>query len=304
MKTEAFCVSGSKLASLFQVWLTEQVQAGSERLGRKPGLAVILVGDNPASLSYIKRKEKVAEKCGFKTFDHRLKSSVSEKELSALIYELNQNSEVDGILLQLPLPKGLNENHFLRMIEPAKDADGLHPFNQGLLLAGDRDVPLPCTPKGVMALIDFAEHHRRTGEEAKKWPLETADLSSKKAVVIGRSLLVGKPLAQLLLSRNATVQMLHSKSPEPGKLCAEADIVVAAVGSAELVRGDWVKQGASVIDVGINRGEDGKLLGDVEYSSCAKKAAYITPVPGGVGPMTVAMLLLNTFESFLRRELV
>jgi methylenetetrahydrofolate dehydrogenase (NADP+)/methenyltetrahydrofolate cyclohydrolase len=299
--SEPFLLDGKKLASELQKTIFERATAGKERCGRAPGLGVILVGDNPASKAYVGRKEKVAAKCGFATFDKKLPETASYADVSAAIKEFNDNTDVDGILLQLPLPGDLDSNSLLDEIDPALDADGLHPLNQGLLMRGE-GVLRPCTPSGCMRLIDLA-YSRDTFHlgEHPYTELPEVDLSGKNAVVIGRSILVGKAVAFMLLERNATVQMMHSRTKDIEKLCQQADVVVAAVGRPHMVTGDWIKEGAVVIDVGINRLENGKLTGDVDFESAAPKAAAITPVPGGVGPMTVAMLMNNTLSAFEKR---
>jgi len=245
--------------------------------GVTPGLATVLVGDDPASHVYVGNKEKACREVGMRSFAQRLPATTSQAELVALVRELGANPDVHGILVQLPLPAGLDSRAVIDAIPPDKDADGLHPVSQGRLMAGDPGLR-PCTPIGVMRLID------ETG----------TDLKGLHAVVVGRSVLVGKPMALLLLERHATVTICHSRTRDLGAEVGRADVVVAATGQAGLVRGAWIKPGAVVIDVGMNRGPDGKLCGDVEFATAAERAGYITPVPGGVGPMTVAMLLVNT----------
>ena len=248
-----------------------------------PGLATVLVGHDPASHIYVRNKRRACEKVGIVNIHHELEEGVGQAELMRLIVELNQNPAVHGILVQLPLPKGYDydENEVLATIDPAKDADGFHPFNQGALMQG-RKAPVPCTPKGIMRLLDESG----------------MDLKGRHAVVVGRSNIVGKPIALLLLERHLTVTICHSRTRDLAAEVGRADVVVAAVGVAELVRGDWIKQGAVVLDVGINRNAEGKLVGDVEFHAAALRASWITPVPGGVGPMTIAMLLQNTFEAY------
>ena len=244
--------------------------------GVKPGLATVLVGDDPASKIYVGSKHKACEEVGIISFAHELPASTSEADLLQLIDELNADPKVHGILVQLPLPKGLDEKRVVYRLSPEKDVDGLHPVSQGRLLAGEPGFR-PCTPLGVMHLID------KTG----------VDIKGARAVVVGRSLLVGKPVAMLLLERHATVTLCHSRTADLPAEVARADILVAAIGKAEMVRGDWIRPGAVVIDVGINRTDAG-LKGDVEYAAAKERAAWITPVPGGVGPMTVALLMANT----------
>jgi methylenetetrahydrofolate dehydrogenase (NADP+)/methenyltetrahydrofolate cyclohydrolase len=245
--------------------------------GVVPGLATVLVGDDPASRLYVGNKEKACEEVGMRSFGHRLAASTEQAELLALVHALGRRRDVHGILVQLPLPAALDARAVLEALPPEKDVDGLHPVNQGRLLAGEPGLR-PCTPLGVLRLID------ETG----------VPLKGARAVVVGRSLLVGKPVALLLLERHATVTVCHSRTVDLGAEVGRADVLVAATGQAGLVRGAWIRPGAVVIDVGMNRGPDGKLCGDVEFAAACERAAHITPVPGGVGPMTVAMLLANT----------
>ena len=245
--------------------------------GIEPGLATVLVGDDRASQIYVGSKERACGEVGICSFGHRLPATISQVELLDLIVRLGRDDRVHGILVQLPLPAPLEAQPIIEAIPPAKDVDGLHPVSQGRLLAGQPGMR-PCTPLGVMRLLD------ETGVQ----------LRGARAVVVGRSLLVGKPVALLLLERHATVTMCHSRTADLAGEVGRADILVAATGQAGLVHGDWVRPGAVVIDVGINRGADGKLTGDVEFGPAAERASHITPVPGGVGPMTVAMLLANT----------
>ncbi|MBW0144077.1 bifunctional methylenetetrahydrofolate dehydrogenase/methenyltetrahydrofolate cyclohydrolase FolD [Sphingomicrobium clamense] len=271
--------------------VAEGVAAFKEKTGRTPGLAVVLVGEDPASQVYVGSKGKATVAAGMESFTHRLPDDTSQAELLALIDQLNGDPAVDGILVQLPLPGHLDEDEVIGEIDPSKDVDGFHVINAGRLSVG-QDAMVPCTPYGCIHLLK--QQH--------------GDLSGLHAVVIGRSNIVGKPMAQLLLSENATVTIAHSRTKNLPELAKSADILVAAVGRAEMVKGDWVKPGATVIDVGINRlppaeeGAKGKLVGDVAYEEAAEKAAAITPVPGGVGPMTIAMLLRNTLVAAHRRE--
>ncbi|MFK5955848.1 MAG: bifunctional methylenetetrahydrofolate dehydrogenase/methenyltetrahydrofolate cyclohydrolase FolD [Planctomycetota bacterium] len=253
----------------------------------QPGLATILVGEDPASHIYVRNKRRACEKVGVVSFHHELPAETGQAELLELIAALNADDNVHGILVQLPLPRDFdyNENDVLAAIDPQKDADGFHPYNQGALLQG-RIAPIPCTPKGVMRLLDLAK----------------LDLSGLHAVVVGRSNIVGKPVALLLLARHMTVTICHSRTKNLAAEVRRADVVVAAVGVAELVQGDWVKPGAVVLDVGINRNTEGKLVGDVDFHAAAQHAAWITPVPGGVGPMTIGMLLQNTVEAASRKD--
>lgn len=268
-------LNGFELAKQCRAELAERVKA----MPRAPKLAVILVGDNPASAIYVRNKEKAAAEVGVESLVYRLDSATQE-ELTALIEQLNADETVDGILVQMPLPAPLNEREILQTINPAKDVDGFHPLNLGKLLIGE-PAPVACTPKGCMRLIRLAKQ----------------DLTGLHAVVIGRSVIVGKPMAQLLLNANCTVTTAHSKTRDLPALCRSADIVVAAIGKPKTVKADWIKDGTIVIDVGINRLEDGKLCGDVDFDACFDKCAAITPVPKGVGPMTIAMLLENTVEA-------
>lgn len=248
--------------------------------GKQPGLAVIIVGNNPASRVYVNNKKKKCAELGIYSEEHALAESVTEAELLGLIDRLNRDPKIHGILVQLPLPEHLNEQLILDRISPAKDVDGFHPVNVGRMLIG---LPgfLPCTPAGVMELI------KETG----------INIAGKECVVVGRSNIVGKPQGILLLREHGTVTICHSRTKDLGEVCRRADILVVAVGKAELITGEMVKPGAVVIDVGMNRNEAGKLVGDVQFDSVAQVAGWITPVPGGVGPMTIAMLMRNTVES-------
>ena len=255
-------------------------------LGYQPGLAVVLVGDDPASAVYVRNKDRAAQQAGLRAQTIRLPATATQDEVLAVVRRLNADGEVDGILVQLPLPAQISQRSVIEAIDPAKDVDGFHPVNVGRLQDGQA-VLAPCTPKGVMKLLAAAGVELRGGA---------------RALVLGRSSIVGKPMAALLLAADATVTIAHSRTQDlPGE-CRRADILVAAVGRPEMVRGDWVKPGAVVIDVGINRLPNGKLAGDVAFAECAAIAAAITPVPGGVGPMTIACLLENTLEAALRRR--
>jgi methylenetetrahydrofolate dehydrogenase (NADP+)/methenyltetrahydrofolate cyclohydrolase len=293
-------LDGKALARAVTERLSNQVKELVSSFGRQPGLAVILVGDNPASVTYVRNKERAAKKCGFYTEQHTLSADASEDDVVQVIKNLNQNPAIDGILLQLPVPKHLVADNLLAVIDPWKDADGLHSINQGYLIRGEAKrigSPIPCTPAGAMKLLDYALSSHTIPQEVAK----PKSLSGKNAVVVGRSILVGKPIALLLLERDATVTILHSKSSHPNEIAADADILVAASGVAGLITPAWVKEGAIVIDVGINRLASGVLVGDVDYKAVYGRCAAITPVPGGVGPMTVAMLLQNTFDLYRRR---
>jgi methylenetetrahydrofolate dehydrogenase (NADP+) / methenyltetrahydrofolate cyclohydrolase len=290
-------IDGKRASKLVLARVAEKTRALAAR-GLTPGLAVVLVGDDPASQVYVKSKGKAAQACGFHSIQHDLAATASEAELLALVEKLNADPEIHGILLQLPLPKQLDPSRVIEAISPGKDVDGLHPFNAGLLASGDTKRALvPCTPAGGMVLLDMA---------AKTLGV---NLSGAEAVVVGRSNLVGKPIAQLLLGRNATVTIAHSRTRDLAATVARADVLVAAVGRPEMIRGTWIKPGAIVIDVGINRvageGQDAsgqpktKLVGDVAFAETIGHAGAITPVPGGVGPMTIAMLMENTLRAML-----
>ncbi|MBQ9229136.1 MAG: bifunctional methylenetetrahydrofolate dehydrogenase/methenyltetrahydrofolate cyclohydrolase FolD [Eubacterium sp.] len=261
----------------------EQVKNECEQLkqqGVTPGLAVIIVGEDPASQVYVRNKERACEQCGFYSKKYALPESTTQEELNALVRQLNEDENINGILCQLPLPKHLNDKEVINLIDPRKDVDAFHPENVGAIMIGDYHY-LPCTPAGVMELI------HSTGVE----------ITGKKAVVIGRSNIVGKPMAMLLLHENATVEITHSRTVDLPAVTRTADILVAAIGKAKFVTADMVKDGAVVIDVGMDRDENGKLCGDVDFENVKEKCAYITPVPGGVGPMTIAMLMKNTLTA-------
>ncbi len=261
----------------------EQVKAecdGLKAKGVTPGLAVIIVGDDPASQVYVRNKERACEECGFYSEKYALPENTTQKELNALVDRLNKDGKINGILCQLPLPKHLDDKEVINRIDPIKDVDAFHPVNVGAIMIGDYSF-LPCTPAGVMELI------KSTG----------VDICGKKAVVIGRSNIVGKPMAMLLLHSNATVEITHSKTADLKEVTKTADILVAAIGKAKFVTADMVKEGAVVIDVGMNRDENGKLCGDVDFENVKDKCSFITPVPGGVGPMTISMLMRNTLTA-------
>lgn len=263
----------------------ERVRQEAKKLPRKPGLAVILVGNDPASRVYVNGKRKDCEECGFYSEEYTLQENVSQQELLELVGTLNVREDIDGILVQLPLPKHIHERTIIEAISPAKDVDCFHPINVGNLMIGEKGF-LPCTPTGIMELLE-------------EYGIDPA---GKRAVVVGRSNIVGKPIALLLLAWNATVTICHSKTPELAEHCRQADILVAAVGRRGLITADMVKEGAVVIDVAMNRDENGKLCGDVDYEAVAEKASYITPVPGGVGPMTRAVLMENTLLAAKRHQ--
>ena len=272
-------IDGKRVAAAVRSEVRERVARLASH-GVVPGLATVLVGDDPASRLYVGNKERACEEVGMHSFAHRLAASTEQAELLALVRELGRRRDVHGILVQLPLPPPLDARAVIETLPPEKDVDGLHPVNQGRLLAGEPGLR-PCTPLGVLRLLD------ETG----------VVLKGAHAVVVGRSLLVGKPVALLLLERHATVTVCHSRTVDLGAEVGRADVLVAATGQAGLVRGAWIRPGAVVIDVGMNRGPDGKLCGDVEFAAACERAAHITPVPGGVGPMTVAMLLANTVSA-------
>lgn len=253
--------------------------------GVVPTLAVIIVGDDPASRVYVNNKRKACEYIGFNSVEYVLDSDASQDELLGLIDKLNADSEVDGILCQLPLPSHIDENAVTNAISSEKDVDAFTPENVGKIMSGEYNM-LPCTPAGIMELI------ASTGES----------IEGKHAVVVGRSNIVGKPIAMLLLHADATVTVCHSKTEKLAEICRQADILVSAVGKAKFITSDMIKDGATVIDVGINRDENGKLCGDVDFSDAAKKAGFITPVPGGCGPMTIAMLMRNTYNAAVKRR--
>lgn len=294
-------LNGKLLATVVEREISARVEALRSSGGRVPGLGVLLVGDNPASLAYVSTKEKVAKRCGLASIEVRLPKDATFSQVADAISSLNKNPDIDGILLQLPVPEHLDSDKLLDLIDPAKDADGLHPLNQGLLMGG-RAAVKPCTPLGCMKLIDLAFAKVDPADPSVSLSkIPEVSLKGKSAVVVGRSILVGKPVALLLLERNATVTMAHSKTADLAAVCRNADIVVAACGQPGLVKGDWIKPGAIVIDVGINRLSDGKLTGDVAYSEAREVAGAVTPVPGGVGPMTVVMLIYNTLINCERR---
>ena len=271
-------IDGKQVAAKVRAEVADQVRELT-RQGLVPGLTVVRVGDDPASAVYVRGKRKACEEVGMRSVEHHPDASISEADLLALIARLNADPETHGILVQLPLPKHIDESKVLDAISPSKDADGFHPSNVGALWLG-KPAPRPCTPAGVMRLL----------EEAR------VDPKGKRALVIGRSHIVGKPMAAMLLDRHATVTVAHSRTEDLAGEVGRADILVAAIGKAEMVKGAWVKPGAVVIDVGMNRKPDGKLCGDVEFAEAEKRAGAITPVPGGVGPMTIAMLLVNTLD--------
>lgn len=279
----AILIDGKALAAKLQGELAEKTARLTEETGVVPGLVVIIVGENPASQVYVRNKERSAIAAGFRSEVVRLPETIQENELLELIEQYNQDPLWHGILVQLPLPKHIDDEAVLLAIDPAKDVDGFHPLNMGRLWAGN-PVMVPSTPAGIMEMF-------------KEYGIE---LEGKRAVVIGRSNIVGKPMAQLLLAKNATVTLTHSRTHHLAKIAKTADILVVAIGRAKFVTADFVKEGAVVIDVGMNRDEDGKLCGDVDFDAVSPIASHLTPVPGGVGPMTITMLMEQTYEAAVR----
>ena len=279
-------VYGSEIAKQIKAKLAAKMQTLKQEGKRLPKLCVVLVGNHAASLSYVTGKEKACREIGMENDLIRLPQDISEKALLDFIQKLNVDDAVDGILVQLPLPDHIDEHKVLFAIDPAKDVDGFHPISLGKLMLQE-DTFISCTPKGIMRILEEIGYD---------------DLSGKKAVVIGRSNIVGKPVAQLLMNKHATVTVCHSRTKNVEEIAAQADILIAAIGKPRYIGASWVKKGAVVIDVGINRDENNKLCGDVDFEAVKEKAAYITPVPKGVGPMTIAMLLENTLEAYEKKE--
>jgi methylenetetrahydrofolate dehydrogenase (NADP+) / methenyltetrahydrofolate cyclohydrolase len=277
-------IDGKAIAAELRAKIANESARIAGNTGRKPGLAVVLVGEDPASQVYVRNKHKAAIEAGFNSFETIFPADISEKSLISELNKLNDNSEVDGILVQLPLPAHISSDIVINTINPAKDVDGFHPLNSGKLFNGRRDGFLPCTPLGCLYLL------KRTISKG---------LAGKNAVVIGRSNIVGKPMAALLLSEDCTVTITHSKTRNLAEITANADILVSATGKPEFVKKEWVKKGAVVIDVGINRVEN-KLKGDVDFKGACENASFITPVPGGVGPMTIACLMYNTLKAYCK----
>ena len=273
-------IDGKLISAQIREEIKQESMAFAARSGFVPGLAVVIVGDNPASQVYVRNKKKACEEVGFYSEVHALPADTTQEQLNALVDRLNGDDRIHGILVQLPLPAHLDETEVLLRIRPDKDVDAFHPYNVGKIMIGNPDF-LPCTPAGVMALLE------RSG----------IDPAGKRCVVVGRSNIVGKPMAMLLLHANGTVTVCHSKTRDLGAVCREADILVVAIGRADFIGADMVKPGAVVIDVGMNRRPDGKLTGDVDYAAVEPVASAITPVPGGVGPMTITMLLRNTLTA-------
>ena len=273
-------IDGKKVSSQIIEHIASEVKSLKLKTEKSPGLAVILVGDDPASAVYVRNKNKTCTNIGFQSFENILPSDTSELKLLNLIDELNNNEHINGILVQLPLPKHISSHKILKAIKPEKDVDGFHLENVGRLVTGNAAFK-PCTPAGIIQLLDYYN----------------IDLEGKNAVVLGRSNIVGKPVAFLLLEKNATVTICHSRTKDLSKITRQADVLIAAIGKPNFVTADMVKDGSVIIDVGINRVE-GKLVGDVDYQVVSQKVSLITPVPGGVGPMTIAMLMANTLQSF------
>lgn len=273
-------IDGKAISAQIREEIAEKVKLYNEKTGLRPGLAVIIVGENPASQVYVRNKKKACEQVEFNSWVYEMPESTTQDELNALIDQLNGDPGVHGILVQLPLPKHLDEEEVILRIKPEKDVDAFHPYNVGRITIGDPKF-LPCTPAGIMELL------KRSNIE----------ISGKECVVIGRSNIVGKPMALLLLAENGTVTVCHSRTKNLKEVCRRADILVVAIGRADFITADMVKEGAVVIDVGMNRNTEGKLTGDVDFASVSEVASYITPVPGGVGPMTITMLLQNTLTA-------
>lgn len=273
-------IDGKLISAQIRQEIAEKVKEYNARTDKLPGLAVVIVGENPASQVYVRNKKKACEQVGFNSWVYEMPENTTQDELNALIDKLNEDSAVHGILVQLPLPKHLDEEQVILRIKPEKDVDAFHPYNVGRITIGNPKF-LPCTPAGIMELL-----HR-----------SNIEISGKECVVIGRSNIVGKPMALLLLSENGTVTVCHSKTRDLKEVCRRADILVVAIGKADYVTADMVKEGAVVIDVGMNRNAAGKLTGDVDFTSVSEVASHITPVPGGVGPMTITMLLQNTLRA-------
>ena len=279
----AVIIDGNKIAQEIRCKVRDETLAFKAKTGIIPGLAVVLVGEDHASQIYVGRKTKACAEVGFLSREHRLTADTSEEKLLSIINALNEDQLIHGILLQLPLPKHIHTHKIIAAIDPHKDVEGFHPYNVGCLVSGN-PLYVPCTPKGIMELIS------RTGIE----------LTGKEAVVVGRSNIVGKPVALLLLAQNATVTVCHSRTKDLASVTKRADILIAAVGKTEMIKANMVKEGAIVIDVGMNRLKNDKLVGDVAFDEVARKTSYITPVPGGVGPMTIAMLMRNTLNAASR----
>jgi methylenetetrahydrofolate dehydrogenase (NADP+) / methenyltetrahydrofolate cyclohydrolase len=282
----ATVIDGKAVAASVRARVKGEVEELTAELGRPPGLATVLVGDDPASAIYVRRKHEACEEVGIRSFDHKPDGGISQEDLLALVQELNDSEEVDGILVQLPLPDHLDDEAVVNALDPDKDVDGLTPISAGRLARGEPGL-VPCTPQGIMELLASAG----------------VDPEGKEAVIVGRSNLVGRPIFSLLLGANATPTICHSRTRDLGEVCRRAEILIAAAGQPRLVTGDMIRPGATVIDVGTNRTDDG-LVGDVDFEAAVEVAGAITPVPGGVGPMTIAMLLANTVEAARLRHQV
>ena len=277
-------IDGKLISEQVRAEIAAETAAWVEKTGVRPGLAVVIVGSDPASCVYVRNKERACEQVGFYSEKYEMPEETTQEQLLALVDRLNRDDKIHGILVQSPLPKHLNEEEVVLAIDPSKDVDAFHPYNVGKIMIGNHAF-LPCTPAGVMELLRRSE----------------IDVSGKECVVVGRSNIVGKPMAMLLLQANGTVTICHSRTKDLAAVCRRADILVCAIGKPRFFTADMVKPGAVVIDVGINRGEDGKLCGDVDYDAVEPIASYITPVPGGVGPMTITMLLRNTLTAVQNR---
>ncbi len=273
-------IDGKKVSEHIRAEIAQGVEKLKGETDITPGLAAVLVGEDPASEIYVRNKRKACANAGMYSEEHKLPAKTTEQELLNLVDRLNNDPNIHGILVQLPLPDHIDETKVLRAVSPLKDVDGFHPYNVGLLVEGNPRF-ISCTPHGIIKMLEFYN----------------IDITGKEAVIVGRSNIVGKPVSMLLLHRHATVTIGHSRTKPLDEVTKRADILVAAIGRANFITGDMVKEGAVVIDVGINRNEEGKLTGDVDFEAVSKKASYITPVPGGVGPMTISMLLWNTLES-------
>lgn len=276
----AVIIDGNSISQVIRQRLKTEIVRLKENGSPVPGLAVILVGDDSASKIYVNRKKNACEEVGFLSFDFRLPQDTSEKHITGIIADLNRDERIHGILVQLPLPGHINTSVVVETVDPRKDVDGFHPYNLGRLFTGN-PYHMACTPKGILNMLDF----------------HGIEIAGKEAVIVGRSNIVGKPLAMMLLNRHATISICHTKTARISEVTKRGDILIAAAGRSEMVRKDMIKDGAVVIDVGINRMDDGRLIGDVAFSEVKERASYITPVPGGVGPMTIAMLLENTLAA-------
>jgi methylenetetrahydrofolate dehydrogenase (NADP+) / methenyltetrahydrofolate cyclohydrolase len=284
VESAGILLDGKAVAAKVRAEVAVRSRAFHAQFGRRPGLAVVQVGEDPASTVYVRNKRRSCEDVAIESFAHDLPATTNETQLLALVASLNEDARIDGILMQMPLPKGLDASRIIDAIDPAKDVDGLHPMNAGLLAVG-RPGLRACTPSGCMRLLAEAR----------------CDPAGKDALIVGRSILVGRPMALLLLEANATVTIAHSRTADLAATVRRADILVAAVGRAHMIKGAWIKPGAVVLDVGTNKGADGKLTGDVEFEAARRVASAITPVPGGVGPMTIALLLSNTVDAAVAR---